>query len=627
MPGSLDDILGVVRHYWGYDTLRPLQEEAIEAGLAGHDSLVVLPTGGGKSLCYQVPPLLGERMDVVVSPLIALMKDQVDGLVANGYPAAAFHSGLDAQQRQEARELVRSGRCRLLFVSPERLVSPSFLAFVEECGVSSFAIDEAHCISEWGHDFRPEYRQLAVLRERFPHASLHAYTATATPRVRQDIVQQLRLRDPRIIVGTFDRPNLVYRIVPRVERFRQTLDVLTRHPGEAAIVYCISRRETEDLAVRLRERGLRAAHYHAGMLPEARRETQERFADERLDIVTATVAFGMGIDRSDVRCVLHTGIPKSVEAYQQETGRAGRDGLAAECVLLYSYADVERWESLLERGHLDARDRVGPDADAIAQLETAHAAQRTLLRQMAGLASNARCRHAALSEHFGQAFPHATCGACDVCLGEVDGLPDATVVAQKILSCVARVEQRFGLGHVADVLAGADTENVRRLGHERLSTYGLLRDLPKNALLNLMHQLLEQGLLVRSDGDRPIVHLNDASIEVMRGSREVVLLRPIKAGRTRQAKVEESGWQGVDRDLFEAMRALRRDIAEAKGVPPYVVFGDVTLRELAARRPSTLEAMAGIKGIGKRKLADYGPRFLEVILEQAHTSGLGLDAE
>ena len=346
---STEEILGTVRRYWGFSELRPLQEQAIRAGLERRDSLVVMPTGGGKSLCYQVPPELEHRIDIVISPLIALMKDQVDGLRECGYPAAALYSGMPFDEVRAIEGQAAGGRYRLLFVAPERLLTPRFLQLIERMQVCAFALDEAHCISHWGHDFRPEYRQLAELKTRFPQASMHAYTATATERVRADIIEQLRLQDPSVLVGAFDRPNLVYRIIPRIDAEMQAWEVLRRHPGEAAIVYCLSRRDAESMAESLKERGLRAACYHAGMEADERRKTQDAFASEEIDVVAATVAFGMGIDRSDVRSVIHAAMPKSIEHYQQETGRAGRDGLEAECVLLYSAADAMRWEGLIEK--------------------------------------------------------------------------------------------------------------------------------------------------------------------------------------------------------------------------------------------------------------------------------------
>ena len=393
---SKTDILATVHRYWGFSELRPLQEQAIRAGLERRDSLVVMPTGGGKSLCYQVPAELARRTDIVVSPLISLMKDQVDGLRESGYPAGALYSGMPLDTLRETEAQIAAGRYRLVFVAPERLLTPRFLQLIERLQVRAFAIDEAHCISHWGHDFRPEYRQLAELKVRFPQASVHAYTATATARVREDIAEQLRLQNPAVLVGTFDRPNLVYRIVPRVDAQTQVLQVLRRHPGDAAIVYCISRKDTEAMAEWLQANRLRAAFYHAGMEADERRRTQDAFASEEIDVVAATVAFGMGIDRSNVRCVIHAAMPKSIEHYQQETGRAGRDGLEAECVMLYSAADVLRWESLIEKSAADASAR----GEVIA-------AARDLLEHMRRFCTGVHCRHRKLSEYFGQEYSKA----------------------------------------------------------------------------------------------------------------------------------------------------------------------------------------------------------------------------
>src|SRR6266851_7175289 len=405
---ATEEILATVRRFWGYETLRPLQAEAIRAGLDRRDSLVVMPTGGGKSLCYQVPPAVARRTDIVVSPLIALMKDQVDALRACGYPAAALHSGMDLAELRTIEREIAAGHHHLIFVAPERMLTPRFLELAGRLHVSAFAIDEAHCISHWGHDFRPEYRQLAELKTRFQNASLHAYTATATPRVRSDIVEQLRLKDPAVLVGSFDRPNLVYRVVPKQDVNTQVAEVLRRHSAEAAIVYCITRKETEQMARYLASAGIRAAHYHAGMQAEDRRHTQDRFAAEEVDVVVATVAFGMGIDRSDIRCVIHSALPKSIEHYQQETGRAGRDGLPAECVLFYSAADVIRWQNLMARS-----------AEESAALPEVAESGRQLLEQMRRFATVLRCRHATLSSYFGETYQVANCAACDVCLDEV----------------------------------------------------------------------------------------------------------------------------------------------------------------------------------------------------------------
>jgi ATP-dependent DNA helicase RecQ len=609
---SIADILATVRRYWGYSELRPLQEQAIRAGLEQRDSLVVMPTGGGKSLCYQVPAELAQRTDIVVSPLISLMKDQVDGLRECGYPAAALYSGLPAHTVQETEEQFAAGRYRLLFVAPERLLLPRFLQLAERVGIRAFAIDEAHCISHWGHDFRPEYRRLAEIKGRFPRASVHAYTATATERVRHDIATQLRLRNPAILVGTFDRPNLVYRVIPRVDARAQTLEVLQRHRDQAAIVYCISRNDTEAMAAFLQANRIDAAFYHAGMEADDRRRTQDDFASEAIDVVAATVAFGMGIDRSDVRCVIHAAMPKSIEHYQQETGRAGRDGLEAECVLLYSAADVLRWESLVEKSAADAE--AAPEIIAAA---------RQLLDHMRRFCSGVHCRHGKLAEYFGQVYTKSNCEACDVCLNEVEGLADATVTAQKILSCVARAGERFGAEHIVDILLAAKTERIRRWGHEQLSTYGLMKPTDRKTLTNMLYQLIDDGLLERTTDERPVLRLNDASREVLRGNRSVRLLQP--KAKLKKTRFDEKSWESVDTGLFESLRNLRRQLADERRVPAYVLFSDATLRDMARVRPGSPGALLGIRGVGERKLADVGQRFLEAISIYCRENRLPLD--
>ena len=618
-------VLDAISRVWGFDQLRPLQAEAIDAALAGRDALVVLPTGGGKSLCYQAPPLVAGELTVVVSPLISLMKDQVDGLVLAGYPAVALHSACTDEERDRAYASLNSGEARLLFVSPERLLSDGFLGWLAELpqpsgrtGVHRFAVDEAHCISHWGHDFRPEYRQLATLRARFPDACVHAFTATATERVREDIARQLNLRDPAILVGTFDRPNLVYRVVPRVNRDAQIAEVVGRHPDEATIVYCISRRETEAVAAMLTERGVKARAYHAGLDPDRRRKVQDAFSRERLDVVVATVAFGMGIDRSNVRCVLHAALPKSIEAYQQETGRAGRDGLEAECVLLYSGADAAKWGQLMTR----SAEESGASPESLQ-------AQLQLLNEMQRLASGMTCRHKALSEHFGQGYPFPNCNACDVCLNEIDEAPDATVIAQKIISCIARAVQHsgcsFGAAHIIDILRGSRSQRILDRGHDQLSTHALLRDTPKPTIASYINQLLDQGLIDRAPGEYPTLALNAASGEVLTGQREVKLLTP-REPTERRPSGEAVELTAEEHALFDSLRALRRRLAEERSVPPYVIFSDATLTELAAVRPGSPEAMAHIRGIGAAKLATFGELFLDHILAHSRQHDLPLNA-
>lgn len=608
-------VIGVLQQYWGFDELRPLQAEAIAAGLDRRDSLVVMPTGGGKSLCFQIPPLLAERTDVVVSPLIALMKDQVDGLRANGYPAAAIHSGLTDAERQQIAEELRAGKLRLVFVSPEKLLTNRFMGMLREINVRSFAIDEAHCVSHWGHDFRPEYRRLAELKRYFPKSSIHAFTATATERVRADIVRQLELKDPAVLVGDFDRPNLIYRVIPRDDRIAQIVRVLNRHKKQAAIVYCISRRDTESVCDDLKRRGFNADYYHAGLNAQVRRQKQDAFAREKIDIIVATVAFGMGIDRSDVRCVIHAGMPKSVEHYQQEAGRAGRDGLEAECVLLYSTADVMKWEDLISKSAAEA-----DVSDGILQ------SMLELLGHMRAYAAGMSCRHGSLVNYFGQAFKTEPCGACDVCLGEIEGIEDATVLAQKILSCVARTEERFGVGHLVDVLKGADTVRVRQFGHQALSTYGLLAEMEKDAIKRRIYDVLDQGLLERKTIESnaksfQVIGLNSQSWQVMRGDRRV-MLRELSERRVATAKAEADSWEGVDRGLFEELRGLRNSIASERDVPAYVVFGDATLRDLARKRPDQVSHLQSVHGIGAAKATEFGERIVKIIRTHCKNAGL-----
>ena len=597
-------LLEVISSHWGYRSLRPLQEEAMAAVLTRRDSLVVMPTGGGKSLCYQVPAMLHDGITVVVSPLISLMKDQVDGLIANGVPAAQFNSSQDSLEHRAVQRELEERRVRLLFASPERLTMSGFREILRRAGVASFAIDEAHCISHWGHDFRPEYRQLRTLRDQFPDASFHAYTATATRQVRTDIAQQLALRDPLVLVGDFDRPNLTYRVLPRINETKQLVEVLERHRDEAGIVYCMRRRDVDDLTEDLRKRGYEAVPYHAGMSQNDRKNAQEAFAQEKCDVVVATVAFGMGIDRSNVRFIVHMAMPKSIEHYQQETGRAGRDGLPSECVLFYSGADVVVWRSMLEQGSDDSAHRHLTDID----------------RYCAGT----KCRHRALVEYFGQTYSASSCSACDICLGETEDVPDALTVAQKILSCVYRLNQSFGAGQVISVLRGENTEKIRDWKHDRLSTYGLLRGNSKNEIRDWIYQLVSQGFLEQSNDEYPVLRLTASARTVMKGEAVVRLRQPIVATKK---KVEERRPRlsaletAYDEDTFQKLRRWRRSEAERRHVPPYVIFSDRTLQELARVRPGSLLQLRGIYGIGDAKLAEYGEKVLGVILSRADGEG------
>ncbi len=617
-------LLDAVERHWGFRTLRPLQAHAIRAALDGRDSLVVLPTGGGKSLCYQAPAVVRGGLTVVVSPLIALMKDQCDGLARIGVPAVRLDSTLTGRERADAEGDILNGRVRLAFTSPERLVNTDTARVLRDAGVHTVAVDEAHCVSHWGHDFRPEYRQLARLKEFFPGAAVHAYTATATEPVRHDIIDQLRLHDPEVFVGSFDRPNLTYRVLPQLDLLAQVIEVLDRHPGDAGIVYCLRRKDVDSTASALKAAGYRAVPYHAGMSADERRRSHEEFSAEEADVVVATIAFGMGIDRSNVRFVVHAAMPKSLEHYQQETGRAGRDGLPSECVLFYTGADVLTLKSISEKSSAEA----GADPAFLAS---------TLkhIEEMARYCRGAVCRHKQLVNYFGQEFEKENCGACDLCLGDTDEVPDATVVAQKVLSCVARVKEGFGIAHVVEVLRGADTAAVRGRGHDKLSTHGILRDVHKADLRDWIYQLIGQEVLHQAEGEYPILKLNAASWAVMKGERQVRLIKLARKGRrgkgdtgqgTRDTGREPGVLpEGADADLFETLRQLRRQTAARLGVPPYQVFPDTVLAEFSRGRPTTPAAMRRVSGVGEKKLAEFGPAFLNAIAGHCREKGLPTD--
>lgn len=598
----MENIQKALSKYWGYNSFLPLQKQAMECIHRGQDSIVVLPTGGGKSLCFQAPAVTMPGLTVVVSPLIALMKDQVDALIECGVPAARLDSSLSSDEQRNVIAKVHNKALKLLYLSPERLVSDTFLDILRTLELSFIAIDEAHCVSMWGHDFRPEYRQLGLLKQVFPDVTIAAYTATATEHVRNDIAQQLKLKEPQILIGSFDRPNLVYKVEPRKNIIKQVRSVLDRHKGESGIIYCIRRKDVDSMYSQLKSMGYSAAPYHAGMADEDRKNNQEQFINENVDIIVATIAFGMGIDKSNVRYVIHTGMPKSLEHYQQESGRAGRDGLEAECRLFYSGGDYGIWKSLT--GDMPA------EAQKIAMVKLGH---------MYTYCSSGVCRHQAILQYFGQSLNKDNCNACDMCLGELDCIDDALITAQKILSCIARLEQRFGGGYTALVLTGSADKRIIENGHDKLSTYGLLKDYSKHTAHDWIEQLVGQGYIEKV-GEYNVLNITPKGWNVLKGNETPRLLRPTQRPAD-TPKVAAKSWEGVDKGLFNALRKLRGAIAAKAKVPAYIVFGDMTLRDMARQKPSTMDEFLEVKGVGQKKCSQYGKIFLETIKDYCAASG------
>ncbi len=579
----------------------------MECVCARRDSIVVLPTGGGKSLCFQAPALVLPALTLVVSPLLSLMKDQVDGLLECGIVAARLDSTMTLAERKDTFERLRERRLRLLYVSPERLVTNGFLQTVKAAGVSSVAVDEAHCVSMWGHDFRPEYRQLKVLREALPGVPIGAYTATATEQVRRDIREQLNLDDPAVLVGRFDRPNLIYRVRRRTNIQKQVSAILESHVGASGIVYCIRRADVDGMCRHLAARGFKVAPYHAGMTDADRKRSQEAFIREEVDTIVATIAFGMGIDKSNVRYVVHAGMPKSLEHYQQESGRAGRDGLEAGCFLFYSGADYVTWKGIVE----ETEQQVS---------EVALAKLGQMYRYCAGVS----CRHRALVSYFGQELDHSNCRACDVCLGEIETVGDATVVAQKILSSILRQGERFGADYTAAVVTGSKEDRVVSNGHDRLSTYGILAEHSRSTVRDWIEQLVEQGGAARV-GEYAILKITDKGRSMLKGQLQPLLLEPARKKEPAKPRAVGDSWEGVDEGLFDELRKLRRSLAAKRALPAYLIFGDAALRDMARRRPSTPAAFLQVSGVGDAKLAQYGDAMLEAIRHYCRAHDLETD--
>ncbi|KZC34094.1 MULTISPECIES: DNA helicase RecQ [Rhodanobacter] len=600
--------LDLLQSVFGYPSFRGQQQAVVEHLGEGGDALVLMPTGGGKSLCYQIPALLRQGTGIVVSPLIALMQDQVDALREAGVAAAYLNSSLSAEAQREVERQLLAGELNLLYVAPERLLTPRFLGLLESIEVALFAIDEAHCVSQWGHDFRPEYRELAILHQRFPHAPRIALTATADPRTREEIVERLSLQHARQFVSSFDRPNIGYRVGLRHNAKRQLTEFLQGHQGESGIVYCLSRRKVDDTAAWLAESGVEALPYHAGLDAATRAKNQQRFLREDGVVMVATVAFGMGIDKPDVRFVAHLDLPRSIEGYYQETGRAGRDGLPAEAWMIYGLSDVVTMSQMIAQSEsADERKRV----------------ERQKLESLLAYAEATGCRRQLLLGAFGEVYP-GPCGHCDNCLAPPKTW-DATVPAQKALSAVYRTGQRYGSGHVIDVLRGEETERVLALDHHRLSTFGVGADLDEKQWRSVFRQLLAAGLLEADAEGYGTLRLTAASRSVLSGGRQLKLredARPERASRRRRdSKLVTSdkgsggslGIEAYEQELWDALRALRTQLAKQQGVPPYVVFHDATLLAMLRAMPANEDELATISGVGEAKLKRYGSDFLAVI--------------
>jgi ATP-dependent DNA helicase RecQ len=598
------DLLRTLKSTFGYDSFRPLQEEIISDALAGRDVFALLPTGGGKSLCFQLPALLRDGLTIVVSPLIALMKDQVDGLTASGVPATFLNSTVESAESKARFRGLHHGEYRLLYVAPERLMLSGFLEILKSWPVAQIAIDEAHCVSEWGHDFRPEYRQLATLRAHFPDVPVMALTATATDRVRADIVQHLGLREPRCYVASFNRPNLTYRVVPKAQPYGQVLDFIRARPEESGILYCQSRKSAESVAERLAEDGIPAKPYHAGLTPQERSRHQELFLRDEVRVMCATIAFGMGINKPNVRFVVHYDLPKNLEGYYQETGRAGRDGLPSECVLLFSAGDVVKQTAFID-------EKADPQEQRIA---------REQLQQMVHFAECAACRRVELLRYFSEEWPEENCGACDNCLTPRETF-DGTLAAQKFLSCVYRVRQKsgfsFGLNHIIEVLTGGESEAVRKWGHAEISAYGIGKELKRPAWQAIGRELVRLGLLRQSTEKFTTVDITAEGLTALKERRQITLTKtPEMADRKSRT---HRGEIACDEALFERLRNVRRQLADERDVPAYIVFSDVALREMARAYPKTTAEFARVPGVGAQKLKDFSAPFIAEIADYLTT--------
>jgi ATP-dependent DNA helicase RecQ len=590
----------VLKKYFGYDRFRPLQAEVIDTILAGKHTLVLMPTGGGKSVCYQVPAMVMEGICVVVSPLIALMKDQVQGLTANGIPAAFLNSSLQGAEQWEIEQACRQGKIKLLYVAPEKLFSGGFMDFVKTLNVNLFAIDESHCVSFWGHDFRPEYTQLGQLRELFPQVPVVALTATADKVTRKDILQQLGIPDAQVFIASFNRPNLSLTVLPGRNRLKYIHDFLKERPNQSGIIYCISRKITESVAEALQKVGYRAKHYHAGMDNAYRSATQDEFIKDDIQIIVATIAFGMGIDKSNVRWIIHYNLPKNIESFYQEIGRAGRDSLPSDTLLFYSYADVMTHQRMNDEAAPERRELLEAKLDRMKQYAEADI-----------------CRRRILLSYFNET-PEQDCGNCDVCQNPRRKF-DGTVIAQKALSAVARTQEKIAMGLLVDILRGSHNRQILEKGYDKIKTFGAGKDLKPDEWYDYLFQLVNGGALEVAYDEAHALKLNETSWRVLRQEHTVALVHyepPIIKKRRQEAEFprEKTKKEQLQEGLFERLRQLRKRLADEQNIPPYVIFGDATLQEMATRHPVNRVGMLSVSGVGQQKFALYGERFLQEII-------------